>query len=398
MKQKRKYLVVLLLFIILMSLVLVFFMKKYEEINIINKSKELLTDLYDIKEGDYKLKDGILVSSNGSVINKKYYFNGNGIINIDKYGNVKFKINYKNKCINKNPIEKIKLINNKCDDFYSFKVDIVKNNSKISFISKEKDLSYKISYNDDFKGKWNDIGTDNLLLKYYREGKNYIWFKNKDGNLSEKIEFEVECLDTKKAKYNKDVFYCSGSTVIVDNIEWVVIEDSTIYTKLMKYLPIDDKLSHCFDIESEYCFYTKNNRLPYKWSNSYINYYLNNIFINKLSDGTLSHLVNNSICNDFENHLCDNEICGGYSKEEIEYNNFVCNSYVDSKIKLISYDEFNYVYSRTKDKKVINGNYWAINTYTNDKGSSIQYNYDYYILEDLINKLDIKPVIILSKE
>lgn len=398
MKQKKKYFIVIISFIVLMFLVLLFFMKKYEEINIINKSKELLSDLYNTKEGDYKLKKGILFSNSGSVINKKYYFDGNGNINIDEYGNVKFKINYKNKCISKTSVGNIELNNNECDDFYTFNVNIVKNNSKISFISEEKDLSYKISYNDDFKGKWNNIETDNLLLKYYREGKNYIWFKNKDGNLSNKIVFEVDCLDTKKAKYNKDVFYCSGSTVMVDDIEWVVIEDNTISTKLMKYLPIDEKFSPCYNSESKFCFYTKNIRIPHKWSNSYINYYLNNVFINKLSNETISLLVNNEICNDYENHSCNNEICGGYSKEEIEYNNYACNNYIDSKIKIISYDEFNYVYSRSKDKKVINGNYWAINTYVNDKGSSIQYNYDFYILEDLTNKLDIKPVIILRKE
>lgn len=397
MKQKKKYIAVILIFIILMILVLIFFMKRYKEISIMNKSKELLSDLYSIKSGDYKLKDGILFSTSGSVINKKYYFDGNGKINIDEYGNVKFKINYDNKCISKTSLGNIELLNERCMDYYSFNVEIIKNNSKISFISNEKNLSYKLSYKDDFKGVWNNINTDNLLLKNYREGKNYIWFKDKNGNLSKKIEFEVECLDTRNAKYNKDVFYCSGSTVNIDDIEWVIIEDNTKYTKLMKYLPLDEKISPCTKLNEGYCFYSKNNKITHKWSNSYINYYLNNVFINKLSSETRNLIIENEICNDYENHSCNNEICGGYSREEIDHNNYVCRYYTNSLIKIISYDEFNYVYSRSKDKKVINGNYWAINTYENDKGSSIQFNYDFYILEDLTNKLDIKPVIMLRK-
>ena len=66
-------------------------------------------------------------------------------------------------------------------------------------------------------------------------------------------------------------------------------------------------------------------------------------------------------------------------------------------ISIICIPKYNYVYARSKDKSVIKGNYWAINSYANDKGSSIQYNYDFYIMEELYNKLDIKPVIVIRK-
>ena len=397
MKQRSKYLIVLVLFIIVLGVVLVFFMKKYENINVINKANNMLGDLYNFKSGEYKLKNGVIVSPGGSVISKKYYFDGNGVINIDEYGNVRFNIDYKDKCVSKTYMGKTHLEKDKCGKFKKISVEIIKNNSKISFISNTKNLSYKVSYKDDFKGIWNSIDTDNLLLKYYREGKNYIWFKDEYGNLSERLEFEVECLDAKRANYKKDVFYCSGSLVVLDNIDWVVIEDTTTYTKLMKYHPLEEKMSNCFNTDKGYCFYNKTYKNTYDFNNSYIKYYLNDVFINKLSEDTLNRIINNPICNDYISKSCDNEICVGYTKEEIEHNNFECNSYSYSRVKLISYDEYNYVYARSKDRKVINGNYWAINSYEKDKGSSIQYNYDFYILENLTNKLDVKPVIILAK-
>ena len=200
-----------------------------------------------------------------------------------------------------------------------------------------------------------------------------------------------------KWKSHKNVFYCSGSTIVLDNYEWVVIEDNNRNTKLMKYLPIDEKMSPCTKEYSEYCYYSKTTNNVYTWENSYINYYLNNVFIEKLSNEIKNNLEEIEICNEYDNYNCDNESCGGYSKDEIEYNNYTCNNYIKSKIKIISFDEYNYVYGRSKDKKVINGNYWAINSYSNDKGSSVQYNYDFYILEDLNNKLDIKPIITIRK-
>ena len=397
MKQRNKYLIVLLSFIVLMGIVLIFFMNRYSNISLRNKANKLLNDLYEYKSGDYYLKDGIIRTKNGSVLSKKFYFNGSGEINIDKYGNVKFRINYGDKCVSKTSVGNIIIDNNKCSDEKTIDVNIIRNNSKISFTSNSSNLSYKLSYEDDFKGKWVRFDSDSLVLNQYREGKNYIWFKDKDGNISSVIEFKVDCLDTKKATYNKKLFYCSGSTVVLDDIEWVVLEDTNKMTKLMKYISIDEKISPCFKEYSEFCYYSKTTNNVHTWDNSYINYYLNNIFINKLSKETIDLLNEFEICNEYDNYSCDNESCGGYSREEIEHNNYTCDNYSKSKIKIISYDEYNYVYSRAKDKKVINGNYWAINSYDNDKGSSIQYNYDFYILEELYNKLDIKPVIVITK-
>jgi len=395
MKELKKYFYVLVCFILIMILVLLFFLNKRMDINNINSAKELLKDLYELEPGNYELKNGKLYNSK-ELITNKYYLDGNGNINIDKYGNVKFKINVNNKCISKTYLGNIK---NKCEDEKIINVELVKNNSVISFILNEKDLEYKISRDDDFKGEWiKDNYKDNLILHYYKSGNNYIWFKDKNGNLSNAIKFNVDCLDTRKAKYNDKSYYCTGSTIMIDDIEWIVIEDSTNNIKLMKYLPISDKLSHCMNsVNDNYCYYTKNNKNQYKWSNSYINYYLNNIYVNKISDSILDKIIIEDICDDIDNYTCDNESCNGYTKDEINYNNWSCSTYTKSKIKIISYDEYNLLYSKSSNKEIIDGNYWAINSYEQDKGSSTQYGYEFYILEDYTNKLDIKPIIMLEK-
>lgn len=397
MKQMKKYIIVIVLFVILMIIVLFFFLNKYSNIHLLNKSREMINDIKDLKEGHYVFKNGVILSENETVINKKYYYDGNGNIYIDKYGNIKFLINDGKTCISKTSQGDIKLNKGECRKFKEVTVQYSKNNSKISFTSKTKNLLYKVSNEDDFKGNWyKEEYTDNLILSYFREGKNYIWFKDEEGNISDAYEFSVDCLNTRKASYDKNIFYCSGSTVMLDNIEWIVIEDNNRSIKLMKVLPVDVKLEQCKKEKSEYCFYTKTESLKYNWNNSYLNYYLNNIFINKLSQETKDSILDSKICNDFS-RTCSGEVCGGHIKEEIEYNNFICDEYVDSKVRVITYDEFNYIYSKNNNRDLIDGNYWALNSYEIGKGSSIQRNYEFYILEDFTSKLDAKPVIVLKK-
>ena len=397
MKKINKFKLFVIIFVVIMMSIAIFFMIRINNIQRLNKAKDLLSYLYTLEYNDYSYIDGKVYKDN-YLLNDKMFFEGNGDINIDKYGNVRFLINQENKCFYKTYLGSIKITNNKCENFNNINVSLVKNNSKISFILNNNNLSYKLSNKDDFKGEWKSKEyKDNLVLNSYNEGFNYIWFKDKDGNISDVIEFNVDCLSTSKTDYKSSVFYCSGSKVYLDNIEWVVLEDKNDSIKLMKYLPLDNKLSQCFDIKSEYCYYTKEVKMPHKWSNSYINYYLNNVFINELSTETKNKLITEYICDEYDNLSCDNEMCGGYSKEEINYYNWKCTNYTPSKIKIISYDEYNRIYSKLDKKDVINGNYWAINSYTNDKGSSVQYNYEFYILEDYTKKLDVKPIITIKK-
>ena len=397
MKKRNRLKIAVLIFIIIMFIIIIFFMIRISNIKELNKSKQLLSYLYTLDSGDYSFKDG-KVYNNDILLNERVFLDGNGSINIDKYKNVRFLIDSDNKCIYKTYLGNIKMNNKKCSSFDSIDVLIAKNNSKISFILNKNNLDYKISYKDDFKGEWiHKDYKDNLVLKEFNDGDNYIWFKDELGNISEVLKFNVDCLLTKDAKYDPSVFYCSGSTISLDNIDWVVLEDNNKYIKLMKYTPIEEKMSHCFNEKSDYCYYSKESKMPYKWSNSYINYYINNTFIQKLSDYTKKYLKTYYICDEYNNYTCDNEICGGYTKEEIEYNDWKCTNYTSSKIKIISYDEFNRAYIKIKDKDILDGNYWSLNSYKDEKGSSVSYNYEFYILEDYTNKLDVKPIISIEK-
>ena len=396
MKKKNRYLFVLVIFSVIMSIIIVFFVTKLNNIKAVNNAKDMLKDIYSLEEGEYDFIDGHITKDKNLVINK-YYFDGNGSISVDKYGNVKMNINFNNKCIVKTSLGSVEL-RDECN-YKKINASIVKNNSKISFILNENNLEYLISNMDDFRGSWmKQEYNDNLILNYYKEGKNYIWFKDSEGNISEALSFEVSCLNTNKAEYKNNIFYCSGSTVMIDKTEWVVLEDNNLSIKLMKRLPLEEKKSFCLnEVSNEYCFYTKSGKNIHKWSNSYINYYLNNDFYNKLSENVKNNIKEFYICDEYDNYKCDNESCGGRTRDEIQYNGWYCNKYVKSKVKLISYDDFNYAYAKSKDKKILSGNYLAINTFKEDKVSSIQYNNEFYILESPTKKLDIRPVILISK-
>jgi len=111
-------------------------------------------------------------------------------------------------------------------DFKDLEVRLSKNNTIISFDFNNKVSSYMISNNDDFNGKWNDISNNNLILKYYNNGKKYIWFRDNEGNISNVISFDIECLNTSKSNYDKDIFYCNGSTVYINSSEWIVLSNN----------------------------------------------------------------------------------------------------------------------------------------------------------------------------
>ena len=56
-----------------------------------------------------------------------------------------------------------------------------------------------------------------------------------------------------------DKYYCDGSVVSIDDINYIVLSDSEKEITLMKQNSIDIKLNHCTDSISEYCYYDKEN-------------------------------------------------------------------------------------------------------------------------------------------
>ena len=126
-----------------------------------------------------------------------------------------------------------------------------------------------------------------------------------------------------------------------------------------------------------------------------INQYLNSEYIHNFSESTKSNIIEEDICIDTQS-ICDNEKCIGYTRSEIEENSYICNLYTKSKIRLITYDEYNYLYNKL-DKNIIGNNYWILNTYIDNKGSLIDDNHEIFINEELYIEHNIKPVISLSK-
>lgn len=387
MKKFKKYIIIICLFVIVMVGILIFFIFRYDRIHLLNKGKGLLNYVYNLDNGLYKYKYGVL-DNNGNIIETNYFIDGTGEIEKDKYGNVRLYIESKEYCIYKTYLGKINVIKDKCNDFKDLEVRLSKNNTIISFDFNNKVSSYMISNNDDFNGKWNDISNNNLILKYYNNGKKYIWFRDNEGNISNVISFDIECLNTSKSNYDKDIFYCNGSTVYINSSEWIVLSNNEKEITLMKYLPLSEKLSHCSSNDSTFC--SEGNK--YKWSNSYINYYLNNDYINSFKD---YDLVSYDICDDIDNKSCDGEYCGGYTREEIESNKWSCSIYTKSKIRIINYYEFSVLANKYSDMSLFKGSYW-MSDISNDKGYSVS-NADVYIYEDYNNKLDIRPIITIKK-
>ena len=89
-------------------------------------------------------------------------------------------------------------------------------------------------------------------------------------------------------------------------------------------------------------------------------------------------------------------IQGGYTKEEISSNNWSCNKYTKSKIRIINYYEYSLIVNKFKDISLFKGNYW-MSDISNDNGYSLTSSGDVYIYENYNNKLDVRPIITIKK-
>lgn len=398
MKNTKKYIITIIVFVVVMLLILLFFIFRYNYIHLLNKSRELLEYLYTLDIGEYKYKSGAIYTET-EILSTDYYFEGIGNIKVDDYKNVSFIIQSGDYCVSKTQLGEIKIEKKECHDFVTIEAQVNKNNNIISFIVNEKNLEYLISNSNDLNGKWvKPEYTDNIIIKSFDEDKHYIWFKDKDGNLSKSYSYSVECFFANKGEYDKNKYYCDGSIVSIDDINYIVLDDNMEDITIMKQNSLDVKLSHCLDNVSDYCYYTTDGVSNYKWSKSYINYYLNNIYIKTLNDNIQSKLKEIPICDDFITSGCLNdEGCGGFTKNEINFNNWSCNNYSKSKIRILSYNEYVNIFEKIKNKTVLIGNYWLINSGVDNRGSSVQFNYNVYIKEEYTTKLDVKPVFTISK-
>lgn len=396
MKQGIKYTIIIILFFIAMFFVVSIFSNRYDKVEYENLGKNLLKKLYDLEEGDYSYKYGVLSNSENIYRWEIKAIDGEGLVNVDKYGNIKFYINVDRGCVFKTSTGNVKYMKSKCNGFDSVDIELIKNNNKISFKSSIDNLSYKISSKDDFEGEWiNKEYSGNLLINSFSEGDNYIWFKSKDGRISEVVTFSVDCLNSRDTIYDKNVFYCSGSIVNLDNTDWIVVKDESDKITLMKKNPLDVKISHCYLGDDQYC--SGNESSIYRWSTSKVNDYLNNTFINTFSQSTLTALETEYICDEYVNYTCDDGNCGGYKKSIINKNNWSCTDYSPSKVRIPSFDEYNYIYSKLGESSLIRGSYLLINSLEHNNASIVDNNFSVFIKGNILEEYKIRPVITLKK-
>ena len=232
MKKVGRYILVFVIFVLLMSFIFVYFTFRKQQNRLVNNGRELLNYLSNLNEGEYSFKKGLVYTSSGSLVDNKYFFDGNGSISIDKYGNVGFNINSNKNCVYKNKVGNVEA-DKTCPNNDELKVEIVKNNDVVSFITNRDNVSYKLSKMDNFSGNWTPANGKNVVLTSYYSGDNYIWFKDENGVLSETYTFNLECLNSNGDNYDKSVYYCIGSKVKLDKKEWLVLESKSNQTTLM---------------------------------------------------------------------------------------------------------------------------------------------------------------------
>ncbi len=382
MKKNYKYVIVVITFLLIMAGIIFYFKERYNKIVYKNSANHLLKEVYNLEMGDYIFSHGYLINSMGKKINDVKYFDGNGNINKDKYGNVKFFINTDDYCLYKTSLGKIRVSEHKCSSYGKIDLEQTSNNSVVSFKS-DKFLYYKVSNHDDLKGDWIYGGND-IVIKSFDEGDNYIWFKDSEGRLSDVIKYNMSCIYTEGNKYDENIYYCIGSSIVIDGTDWLVVDMSNDEMTLMSRYAIGSMPLY-------------EGTKDYKWSNSNVYFKLNNDYINSLPSSIKDKIIVKSICDNYSIQGCkNNEGCGGYLKEVINENKWYCSDYVDSKVRLLSYDEYNRIYMSPHKNNFIS-EYWIINTFEKNKGSVIQSNGEVYIMEDLSSSINVKPVITISR-
>lgn len=375
------------IFIMVLCGILFFFGDNFKKIGIKSKVIDIVKEISNYNEGSYYYKNGVIYDSDNNIKNTDYYIEMQGNFNRDKYGNVEVNISNNEYLVCKPYLGEIN-VSNECN-LKSIEAYLTKNNSLISFTFNNKITSYYMNNEESLSGNFIDVSyEDVLVIGFDRIDNYYIWFKDEYGNISKPLNFDVNCFMGEGSIYNNKTLYCNGSTIIIEDEQWAVISDENKELNIIKVLPLENKLSH-YEVETEY-----------RWSTSQINNYLNNGYYNILPSVIKDNLISKEICDSVSGKEgCDSEDgCGGYKKETIEKHNWECESYTNSKVRLISYEEYSSLYKNIYDKKLLSDNFWTMNSSNNSSSAlSILDNGEVYVLEESKNKLNIRPVVTISK-
>lgn len=406
--MKKNILIIKFIFLFLVSFVTVFFTWKFlsykiTENNIKNDVKKLYSIAERFNSGSYILKNNKIYSGNDLIISD-VNISGYSKIYKNEYG-INLKLKQKEFCFYKTlGNDDILKFDGKCEDLDIEAKDVKynQNNAQITLSSKFK--YYSVNKENSIPNKWNEVNLKSLIINMPYDGVFYIWTKNEYGVISNPIKINVACVLSDSEEISASLIYCTGSRLKIANYSWHVISDINGELKLLMDSGQLDLMSHCeSDISDEYCYY----KSPivyksYKWSLSKINRYLNDELIKDLSDYKLKEY---SVCNeDAGTSGCkDNDGCSGYIKEDVLSGGYSCKSYVKSKIRLLTYGEYNYIFKNSKDKKWLYnykvGDFWLMNGYSESGYMAFKVNKQglCYLDENVSYLLEVRPVITIYK-
>lgn len=288
-------------------------------------------------------------------------------------------------------------------------LDVELNGSSILISAKDNVTISTYTYNNlnEIPSDWYEANNKkefNKTLKIVTTGTYFFWVKDSNGNISEAKQIVLNCLSGTYDEITNDI-YCPYSSVNFNGYRWHVLKDESGYITLFMDSNQLNSLNHCDSLlTSEYCYYIdEENYDSYSWNKSIINNYLNNEFINIFNKNVI--FKEESICSDRsgQDGCIDNDGCAGYLSNEINEYGFIChNQFVSSKIRLLTYIEYNNILLDLKDENKSwlygEGKFWTMMGFNKPVyAGSINEKGIFIVDENSNTELDIRPVITIKK-
>ncbi len=406
--MSKKNLIFKIIIVFVLAVAVCFFTLKFLYNKILeNDTKNSLEEIINLisfyENGEYILKNNILYDKNGNKIKTKMMNGTSQLIKTDYGINAKFQHN--KICTYKtigNP--KILVYKRLCKNLNIKQEELEYNQNNAQITLKGNFSYYAVTKTDKIPESWAGYDKKELIITLPFHGEFYLWTKTSYGILSDPIKVKVDCLLKDADEISKSIIYCTGSKINLGGYSWHVISDKNGELKLLLDSSQLDLMSHCEKgIDDKYCYF-KDNVLfkSYKWSISKINKYLNEYFLEKVSDYNLK-----------EYEICDQtsgvkgckggDGCAGYLKEQMESGNYKCKKYASSKVRLLTFDEYNFIIKNTEDYKWLYGSkigeFWLMNGYYENGFSAFKINVfgQCYLDENTSSLLEVRPVITIYK-
>lgn len=310
----------------------------------IEKQENLDIGLIERTEFEIAIKKGINnieINNNGLVNSYKYNFEKTVSLNVKNPRNLTGKIVYGFEIINnKNSAGYVKLIEEDIPSGMSFNPNYEENKNWFS-------VDGKIFY-DGLKNVLIKPGeTKTFEIALDMDPRNEAGILLNQVSIVELEPYKETTLDRKNDEYVINNFEI-GSSLTYGGVKFHVInDDGTNVTLLADETEIKTKMGH-----------TANENDTYKWSESLINKYINNTWINNtsLDKGVL---VENEICDDASGLQIDSY--GGSLKIDGTCQSQVYNKY---KVRLITTKEFETLLTKLNDVSFLleNEKYWTMNS------------------------------------